>query len=283
MTTAITRHGAILQKPNDDQAEDIFQALDMQLNSMMVDALSHVSSKRWHDYGGLRSIPLILMIVLLYLLMTFLFCVNWVANAKDLIVNGQNFSMISKAYNNPFLPWICLVVGITAGVSTILPDATLIWRCWAVCSRNLHAIVVPVISTTLTVVSKGILLYHHCADGDLENMDLYDPDSSHWALIYSSAILVTLLWCMVLIIYNILSVAIDPCWLAMTQWECRVALGCACPDDYWSGSSVSESLRFTTSSASEQSQDRMDFYGIMSCSGVKLKGQVPILYLMFGC
>ncbi|KAK0467485.1 hypothetical protein IW261DRAFT_1574123 [Armillaria novae-zelandiae] len=193
MTTAITRHGTILQKPNDDQAKDIFQALDMQLNSMMVEALSHgvytglivfalwtvVSSKRRHDYGGSRSIPLILMIVLLYLLTTFGFCVNWVANAKDLIVNGQNFSTIFKAYNNPFLPWICLVMGITAGVSTILTDATLIWRCWAVCSRNSCAIIVPVISTTLTVVSKGILLYHHCADGDLENTDLYDPDSSH--------------------------------------------------------------------------------------------------------
>ncbi|KAK0471622.1 hypothetical protein IW261DRAFT_1612028 [Armillaria novae-zelandiae] len=323
MTTAITRHGTILQKPNDDLAKDIFQALDVQLNSMMVEALSHgiytglivfalwtvVSSKRRHDYGGSRSILLTLMIVLVYLLTTFGFCVNWIANARIFIVNGQNFSTVFKAYNNPFPSWVYLVVGITAGVNTILTEATLIWRCWIVCGRNSRVIVVPVISTTMTVVSKGVLLYHHCADGDLENMDLYNPDSSHWALIYSSAILVTLLWCTVLIIYRIISVAIDPCWyicaleitaesaslysvfiiillvleahndtvgmyvealaIAMrgivpTMQVGRVASGCARPDDYWSGSSVSESLRFTTSSAGEQSQDGMDFDGIMS-------------------
>ncbi len=63
----------------------------------------------------------------------------------------------------------------------------------------------------LTTASKGIVLYHNCADSNLENMVLYAPDSSHWAVIYSSAILTTLLWCTVLIVYHILSVIIELC------------------------------------------------------------------------
>ncbi len=63
-----------------------------------------------------------------------------------------------------------------------------------------------------TTVSKGIVLYHNCADGNPENTVLYAPNSSHWAVIYSSAILATLLWCTVLIVYRILSVVVDPRW-----------------------------------------------------------------------
>ncbi len=42
-------------------------------------------------------------------------------------------------------------------------------------------------------------------------MVLYAPDSSHWAVIYSSAILTTLLWCTVHIVHRILSVIIELC------------------------------------------------------------------------
>lgn len=41
----------------------------------------------------------------------------------------------------------------------------------------------------------------------------------------------------------------------------RVAAGHARPDDSWSGSSASESLRFRISSASEQSQDGTSYDG----------------------
>ncbi|KAK0481118.1 hypothetical protein EDD18DRAFT_1363214 [Armillaria luteobubalina] len=230
MTTTITRNSTILQNPSDDHADEMFHALDVQLNSMMVEALTHgiytgliafalwtvVSSKRQHDYRGPYSICL--MIVLLYLLTTIGFSINWAANARIFTVNGQNFSTVFRAYNNPFPSRVYLVVGITAGVSTILTDATLIWRCWIVWNRSSRAIIVPVISTTLAVVSKGILLYHNCADGDLENTVLYDPNSSHWAVIYSSAILATLLWCTVLIVYRILSVSIEPrCYICAIE------------------------------------------------------------------
>lgn len=41
MTTTIAKDGTILQKLSDGQAKDIFHALDAQLNSMMVEALTH--------------------------------------------------------------------------------------------------------------------------------------------------------------------------------------------------------------------------------------------------
>ncbi|KAK0196235.1 hypothetical protein F5146DRAFT_997695 [Armillaria mellea] len=169
MTTTLPKDGTIVQKPTDGQAQDIFYALDAQLNSMMVGALTH------GIYTGL-------------------------------IV----FTFSTAAYNNPLPPRVYLAVGIAAGVSTILTDATLIWRCWIVWGRSSGAILVPVISTTLAVVSKGIVLYHNYADGHPENTVLYAPNSSRWAVIYSSAILGTLLWCTVLIVYRILSVVIDP-------------------------------------------------------------------------
>ncbi|KAK0434067.1 hypothetical protein EV421DRAFT_1354635 [Armillaria borealis] len=223
MTATIADDGTILQKLSDGQAKDIFRALDAQLNSMMVEALTHgvytgviiatlwavVSSRSRRNDRGPRCI--LLMNVLLYLLTTIGFSVDWAANARIFIVNGQNFSTVFKAYNNPLPSRIYLVVGIAAAVSTILTNATLIWRCWIIWSCNWGVIFVPVISTTLAVVSKGIMLYHNCADGNPENTVLYAPNSSNWAVIYSSAILATLLWCTVLIVYRILSIVVEPC------------------------------------------------------------------------
>ncbi|KAK0222659.1 hypothetical protein EDD85DRAFT_251460 [Armillaria nabsnona] len=69
----------------------------------------------------------------LYLLTTTGFSVNWAANAKTFIVDGQNVSTVFKAFLSS---WIYLVVGSASAVSTILTDATLIWRCWVIWSCN---------------------------------------------------------------------------------------------------------------------------------------------------
>ncbi|KAK0467483.1 hypothetical protein IW261DRAFT_1574121 [Armillaria novae-zelandiae] len=202
--------------------------------------------------------------------------------------------MAFNTYNNPLPSRVYLVVGIAAGVSTILTDATLIWRCWIVWSSNSRAIIVPVISTTLAVVSKGIVLYHNCVDSNPENTVLYAPNSSRWAVTlflghigdlavpyrylcvieimvesafpYSALIIVLL----VLEARNdaagmyVEASAIAMRGIVPTMQVGRVASECARPDDYWSGSSATESLRFRTLSASEQSLDGMSFDGTVS-------------------
>ncbi|KAK0209560.1 hypothetical protein IW262DRAFT_1528970 [Armillaria fumosa] len=323
MTATIAEDRAILQMLSDGQAKDVFHALDTQLNSMIAEAFSHgiytgvmiatlwtvVSSKRQHNYRGPRSI--LLMIVLLYLLTTIGLSVNWAANTRIFIVNGQNFAMVFKAYNSPLPSRIYLVVGIAAGASTILTDATLFTIDLALLDHLRPSFWCYLRSSAFHHPgrSKSILLYQNCVDSNPENTILYAPNSSRWAVIYSSAIWATLLWCTVLIVYRILSVAIEPRWyicaieitvesaslysaliivllvlearndaagmyvealaIAMrgivpTMQVCRVASGCARPDNYWSGSLATESLRFRTLSASEQSLDGMSFDGTVS-------------------
>lgn len=55
-------------------------------------------------------------------------------------------------------------------------------------------------------VSKGILTYQDLID-TIENISgFFAQNSIHWGVLYSSLILVTMLWCTLLIIYRILTV-----------------------------------------------------------------------------
>ncbi|PBK62422.1 hypothetical protein ARMSODRAFT_604793 [Armillaria solidipes] len=190
----------------------------MSFNQMMVQGLAHglytgiviitlwtvVSKKNRGTFKGSRWLPSV--VLLLYLLATVGFAFNWAAVTKIYITNGQSSQMAYEAYVDPFSPPIYVLEGILAALSTILADATLIWRCWIVWDRSWRVVVIPTLCTSFTVVSKGILIYQDLID-TIENISgFFAQNSIHWGVLYSSLILATMLWCTLFIIYRILTV-----------------------------------------------------------------------------
>ncbi|KAK0454217.1 uncharacterized protein EV420DRAFT_1749525 [Desarmillaria tabescens] len=126
-----------------------------------------------------------------------------------------------------------LLQGITAAICTILADSTIgcapyrygydrsntavdrikiighgtIWRCWTVWGRRWLLILPPILSliaavgmnTQLSAVFKSIATYQ---------LYVFPDDYPHFFTPYSSCVLATTLWCTLLIIYQIVTVAL---------------------------------------------------------------------------
>ncbi|SJL13950.1 uncharacterized protein ARMOST_17401 [Armillaria ostoyae] len=103
-----------------------------------------------------------------------------------------------------------VTMGIDATLSTVLADATLIWRCWIVWGQKWCVVLVLIACTTLAIITRGIITYYS-SFGPVENMSpqavYLEKIRVNWAVLYSSSILATLLWCTIFIIYRILRVS----------------------------------------------------------------------------
>ncbi|KAK0467473.1 hypothetical protein IW261DRAFT_1613002, partial [Armillaria novae-zelandiae] len=162
---ARTYLGTDIPALTDSQIEDIFRNLDMQFNNVMIGAVGYgiytgvlavtlwavASRNRFRSPG--RPHFLILIIILLYILVALNLYAGWAVEiAYTTLPNGKNF-WTSFEYN-PGTP-MSLAEGIDAILSTILADATLIWRCWIVWGRSWRVVLVPILCTTLVTVSRG--------------------------------------------------------------------------------------------------------------------------------
>ncbi|KAK0234049.1 hypothetical protein IW262DRAFT_1242386, partial [Armillaria fumosa] len=86
-----------------------------------------------------------------------------------------------------------------------------IWRCWTVWGQSWRVVLVPTVCTTLGV-GKVVILYYNFSqpwDSDPHGSAsiLYALESVNWAVLYSSLIMATMLWCTILIVYRILKVS----------------------------------------------------------------------------
>ncbi|KAK0433282.1 hypothetical protein EV421DRAFT_2023600 [Armillaria borealis] len=179
----------------DSQIEDIFRNLDMQFNQTMLSAGAHASRNSIQSPGRPRF--LIFIILLLYLLATVHLYYGWAVEiAYATLPNGENFWTAFEC--TPGTP-IFLALGIDAILSTILADATLIWRCWIVWGRSWRIVLVPIACTTLATGT----FFEFILPIIFELVSLFFDNVVNWAVLYSSLILTTLLWCTILIIYRI--------------------------------------------------------------------------------
>ncbi|KAK0221111.1 hypothetical protein EDD85DRAFT_983343 [Armillaria nabsnona] len=191
----------------------IFVSLDGQLNQAILNALLHgihtgvvavtlwtvASRNNCRNYR--RPHFLIVTILLLYCLATYNLYYGWgvVVKLNFIDTNGESFL---EAYQySPVATPLLLTQGIDALLSTVLADAILIWRCWIVWGRSWLVVLVPIVS------SRGIIAYYTAFEpiGNTPPQALYLENVVNWAVVYSSLILATLLWCTILIIYRILS------------------------------------------------------------------------------
>ncbi|PBK90544.1 hypothetical protein ARMGADRAFT_1166888, partial [Armillaria gallica] len=209
---ARTYPGADIPELADSQIKDIFRNLDMQFNNAMIRAggygiytgvvavtLRAVASRN-HSQSLGRPRFLIFIILLLYLLAILSIYNGWAVEiAHTTLPNGESFWTAFEY--NPGTP-IFLALGIDAILSTILADATLIWRCWIVWGRSWRIVLVPILCTTLAVVSRGIVTYYAIFGPSVPPGALFLKTTVSWSVLYTLFILATLLWCTTLIIYR---------------------------------------------------------------------------------
>ncbi|KAK0461589.1 hypothetical protein IW261DRAFT_204993 [Armillaria novae-zelandiae] len=141
--------------------------------------------------------PMIIVIVVLYLTTCANLSLDWLIVRTGLVTNGLNLLTKFANFSNP-LRWITVVTGVFGVVCTILVDATMIWRCWLVCGQRWQIVLLP---SLCMVAAAALKIYVTCQP--------YSALQSYFQclVIYASMTLATTLWCTLLMIYRVLTVA----------------------------------------------------------------------------
>ncbi|PBK89800.1 hypothetical protein ARMGADRAFT_1167172 [Armillaria gallica] len=189
----------------DDDKASIFQYLDAALNSTILYALLHgiytgiLAVTLWNIFinkcWSIRR-TLVFVIILLHALITINVAVNWLYGCSVFIENRQSFRTVylkPDSLDRAFF----LESGITAIISTIVADIYIIWCCWMVWGQRWVVVLLPILSLICATVTRIIRAYH----------DYSQTPGEIFLMLYISFVLVTTLWCTVLIIYRILIVA----------------------------------------------------------------------------
>ncbi|KAK0479418.1 hypothetical protein EDD18DRAFT_847181 [Armillaria luteobubalina] len=209
----------------DTKVKDILLSVDTQINKVMLNALMHgihtgiVAVTLWtaatrgsnQNYRRPRRI-FIFIVLALYFLATCNLYGGWAENVLYFSTSGKCLWEGYKSKCTQGTPTL-LTVGISAILSTVLADVTLIWRCWIVWGRTWSIVLVPIACTTLAIITRGIITYYS-SFGPVENMSPRAQHLEHlqktgvnWAVLYSSSVLATLLWCTIFIVYRILRIS----------------------------------------------------------------------------
>ncbi|PBK90555.1 hypothetical protein ARMGADRAFT_1064564 [Armillaria gallica] len=210
---------AAISELTDSQIKDISDDLDTQFSEVMLNALTHgihsgvvlaalwaiASRKNCENYGRPRF--LVCIILILYLLATVNFYRGWESYSSFFTtINGKPFWDVYASNSSGPTP-ILLSGGLNAIISTILADASLIWRCWIVWGRSWRVVVIPIACTILATASRGIVAHNMTFGSIVPSGASFLENIVSWPVLYSSLILVTLLWCTILIIYRILTLS----------------------------------------------------------------------------
>ncbi|PBK90136.1 hypothetical protein ARMGADRAFT_1112321 [Armillaria gallica] len=182
-----------------------FQALDIELNSTILYALLH------GIYTGILAITLwnifinkcwqirralVVVIILLYSLTTISFAADWSFMQSAFIDNGKRYWTAYWTLKNGAKA-TAVVVGITSSMSTIITDTYMIWCCWMVWGQRWVVVLLPILSLIAVSVLRIIATYYN-----YKNII-----EAIFPMLYISFVLATTLWCTLLIIYRILTVA----------------------------------------------------------------------------
>ncbi|PBK62582.1 hypothetical protein ARMSODRAFT_1008220 [Armillaria solidipes] len=125
----------------------IFNALDMTLNGLILEGFLQgvytgvIAVTLWTMFRSPRQHGTFLctIIIMLYVLMTISFVMDWLFYHRAFIGHGYNY------YNNS--PWwlaYYLIDSISGGITTILVDITVIWRCWMLWDRQWQVALIPI-------------------------------------------------------------------------------------------------------------------------------------------
>ncbi|PBK96159.1 hypothetical protein ARMGADRAFT_1077670 [Armillaria gallica] len=190
----------------------IIDWLDLTLNRMILQALLHglytgiVTVTLWVIYSSpkrLRSTFLCTIIITLYFLSTIALGSGWAFGRRGFIEYGNNCQTIYAALlnNGPSLRAYYLIIDIAGGISTLLVDLTIIWRCWVLWERQWRVIFVPIICAIGSITMQMLSTFHSLPDG-INEVGHFAAEID-WSLLYILLMLATTLMCTSLIVYRI--------------------------------------------------------------------------------
>ncbi|KAK0238153.1 hypothetical protein EDD85DRAFT_936945 [Armillaria nabsnona] len=198
----------------DDSKAVLFQFLDAQLTSTILYALLHGL------YTGILAVTLwnifinkcrptqrvtVAVIILLHALITVNFAVNWSYISFAFIENSQSFWTVYVKLNDPAQAAIW-ESGVTATIGTILTDLYIIWCCWMVWGQRWVVVLLPILSLISATGKVSNLIYSLVSRIIDAYLQYFNTPARIFSMLSISLVLVTTLWCTVLIIYRILVV-----------------------------------------------------------------------------
>ncbi|PBK59842.1 hypothetical protein ARMSODRAFT_1071074 [Armillaria solidipes] len=183
----------------------VFQELDASLNRTILEALLYgmytgilavtlwniFINKCWQIRRGLAVV-----IILLHGLTTISFAATWSYVHSLFIENGKSFWTAYLMLANGTQATV-LTADIASTMNTIIADLYMIWCCWMVWGQCWVTVLLPILSLIAATVLKIIEVYQN----HISTTKVIFPT------LYIAFVLATTLWCTLLIIYRILTVA----------------------------------------------------------------------------
>ncbi|SJL17105.1 uncharacterized protein ARMOST_20647 [Armillaria ostoyae] len=202
-----------------DEKSALFGELDTYLNALILESWFHglytgivvatlwiilTATKRLHG-PFLRTI-----IIMLYVLRTLAFVMEWAFERHAFIENGYNDYSVFSALMGNDLWWRVsyFIAGITGGISTILVDITIIWRCWVLWNCQWSVVLIPIMFLVAATVMKAMQMFSDIRTvGNNISESVSFATEIDWPLIYIVLSLTTTLMCTLLIVYRIVRFA----------------------------------------------------------------------------
>ncbi|KAK0223914.1 hypothetical protein IW262DRAFT_1547628 [Armillaria fumosa] len=141
---------------------------------------------------------MIMVIVILYVMATIDFALNWSRIYLIYVKHGQTFMDESLEFLYPSK--LGILMNITGIVSTICADSAMIWRCWMVWGKRWPVVVLPILFLISGTGFKVRLTYKASIDIVADALD------NLLVILYVTFVLATTLWCTLMIIFRIFSV-----------------------------------------------------------------------------
>ncbi|SJL18799.1 uncharacterized protein ARMOST_22400 [Armillaria ostoyae] len=199
-----------------DEKNIFFSVLELNINTMILQALLHglytriVAVTLWTMFSSPRQLHrtfLFIIIITLYILPTIPFGINLAFVCCTFIEHGNNYYSVFSAFVDfcPSQRAYLLANGITGGISMLLVDTMIIWRCWVLWDCQLRVILVPmgcvVVRTVMKILQTLSNIHKYAKDNSKSRQFAAEID---WMLIYIFTTLATTLLCTLLIVYWII-------------------------------------------------------------------------------
>ncbi|PBK60846.1 hypothetical protein ARMSODRAFT_1065937 [Armillaria solidipes] len=146
------------------------------------------------------------ILILLYVVTTIDFIINWLHISSTFVHNNQSFRTIYTFCTIDRISFV-IVTATSSVICIILSDSIIIWRCWIIWGQRWLTILLPVLFLFASIVClkpsvafKVIATYKEYINSDPTHLIL-------GFLLYPSFVLAMTLWCTLLIVYRIISVA----------------------------------------------------------------------------
>ncbi|KAK0244837.1 hypothetical protein EDD85DRAFT_979883 [Armillaria nabsnona] len=214
--------GAPLPALSPDDKKIIFDTLDTIMNSLILGVLLYglytgiIAITLWTIFTSTKRSQgtfLRTIIIMLYVLLTITFLEEWAFAHHAFIQHGDNYYTVFRAMAD-FSPWweVNQIVGaITGGITMLLADIAIIWRCWTLWDHQWRVVFIPMLCTTATVVLRIMHLvtaFQVTVAGNTGSWHkirfIWEID---WLLAYTSLTVATTLICTLLILYRIIRLA----------------------------------------------------------------------------